>query len=237
MTFLLAPHPLLILGSHIVLRTHAVFFVIGAESAALFLSSWLKKRGLSADEVPVAVFMAFVLGLVAARVGFFLSYPSQFQNLIQVLEIWKGGLVSYWGLAAGVSVLAFRLRHKISREKKIWWDGIVLSGLLGWGIGRLGNYYAADSVGVLSTHWALFYGRVPIQLMESLLCLAAFFFFAHKKWQPGEVAWEGFITYFAGRAVIDTWRFEGVVAALHLSQWVSIVALVTIVIAYRHAHR
>ena len=229
--WLLAPHPLTVFGLH----THAVFFVIAAEVAALYLSWWLEKKGVSPEPVPGLVFCTFVGGLVAARLGYFISYPSQFINVKQVIEIWQGGLVSYWGMAMGALILWVWLKKKPKQEQLVWWDGIVLSGLLAWAIGRLGNYYAADSVGVLSTVWKAFYGRVPIQLFESGLCGLSFLWLRRQE-KPGQIAWLGFIFYFAGRAVIDTWRFETVMGGLHVSQWVSVTVLLFLLIGYRNAN-
>ena len=231
---LLTAHPFLLIIGSFPITAHGLFFGAAAV-VAIVVFEWLAVRAqLPVDRLYERALLIFVSGLIAARIGFFIVYPSAFQSVGQVLAIWQGGLVSYIGMAVGVGV-AYLLFHK-EPKRLVWLDLLGLVSLLGWAIGRLGNYYAADSVGVLMVN-SPFYGRVPIQLMEAGWCLIAFFvlYDVYKKQRlaPGDLLLWSFITYFAGRFVIDIWRDEGKWLGLHFSQWTSLgLLLVTVVIFY-----
>lgn len=224
----LAAHPIIHLPGGLSLATHGVLFAIGAEISLLFLAKITKKDGVPSRDTAIDVAYMFIGGLIAARIGFFLVYPSQYKSFADVFAIWQGGLLSYSGMAVGLAIGWYRHRELSAIQKGLLLDRLVVAGSLGWAIGRIGNYYAADSIGVLSTFWSAFYGRVPIQLFESLLCfgLAGFgwWYMGHNpKRKPGILAGIALIAYFLGRAFIDIWRDEGFIGPLHLSQAVSLV--------------
>ena len=226
MTFL-ATHPILLIIGAFPITAHGIFFGLAAVVAIVVFERLALQAKLPVDNLYERALLIFVAGLIAARIGFFVVYPSTFQSISQVLAIWEGGLISYIGMVVGL-LAAFWL---FSREKRrlVWLDLLGLVSLLGWAIGRLGNYYAGDSVGVLAAG-SPFYGRVPIQLMEAVWCFGAFVvLYAWNKKQrlkPGNLIFWSFLVYFGGRFVIDSWRDEGIWLGLHLSQWTSLVLLI-----------
>jgi prolipoprotein diacylglyceryltransferase len=220
---ILSAHPVIAQWHSFTLYAHGFFFAVAAVVAVLLLELLAKSYQLSVENLTQKGLLIFLAGLVGARLGFFISYPSQFQSWSQVFFIWEGGLVSYFGIAAGL--LTAMWLFKTDRVK--WLDCIALATLAGWAIGRLGNYYAADSVGVHSAVWHIFYGRIPIQLFESLWCVALGVYLYSKRSHlaSGKIFIHAWVGYFAGRFVIDFWRDEGVLAGLHLSQWTSLTIL------------
>jgi prolipoprotein diacylglyceryltransferase len=226
-SYLLSAHPIFWQLGGITIYAHAVFFVIGAEVAYLALGSLAARRNLPDESLGYWSAAVFIAGLVGARIGYFALYPSQFQSIGQALSIWQGGLVSYWGMAAGLAVGWLLVRRQSSRERLIWFDLLCIVAMLGWALGRLGNYYAADSVGVTSQAWNMFYGRVPIQLFESVLCagLGLAGWKLQKRWAPGGLGLVLMAGYLGGRFFIDFWRDEGMVGPFHVSQVVSLILI------------
>jgi prolipoprotein diacylglyceryltransferase len=82
---------------------------------------------------------------------------------------------------------------------------------------------------VESDYFSAFYGQVPIQLFESVLCLAvatgAFQLWKKRVHSPGTIAWYVLAAYCAGRFVIDAWRDEQIIGVFHISQIVSLAGL------------
>ena len=219
----LDPHPVLFTIAGFRLTAHGLLFALGAETALLVSMRLATRLGLSAASLPEKVLLVFVAGLAGARAGFFLSYPSQFSSISQVLYIWNGGLVSYWGMVTGA--LAAWLAFRKERNGQ-WADVVTVSALAAWSVGRWGNYWAADSIGVASSRFTAFYGHVPIQLMESLLCAVLsvlLYLYLASRTRPGLVTGLGLLGYGLGRALIDSWRDEGIHWSLHSSQWISLV--------------
>jgi phosphatidylglycerol:prolipoprotein diacylglycerol transferase len=232
--WLFAAHPIILQAYGITIFAHGLFFALAAEIAVLHVQYLARKKELDSNSVPLYGFIIFIAGLVAARIGFFLTYPSAFTSVGDLLAIWHGGLVSYWGMIVGLLTAYFLFRNK-KEQLPIWLDIICLSGLLGWSIGRLGNYYAADSVGVLNTHFGLFYGRVPIQLFESIGCLLLFLGLRRYQtaFKPGQLAFLVLAGYFAERLLIDAWRDEGyLIPPIHTSQVISGLFLCVTAVVY-----
>jgi len=210
----LTPHPILFQVGGLAITSHGFFFAVGAEAGYLVLLWLARKSGLPTAALAEKCLLVFVAGLAAARIGFFLIYPSAYQSILQVLSIWQGGLVSFFGILGGLAA-AYALFPK---ERGRWLGLVAVAALVAWGIGRVGNFLAGDSVGMLSAHWLFFYGRVPIQLFESVFCLAAGFFWMRRFRQPLLLAWV-LLTYLGIRFLVDFWRDERSWGLLHLGQW------------------
>ena len=217
----ITPHPVLWSSGQFSITAHGLFFALGAEACYLVLLRLAKSRQLNTENLAEKVAVIFFAGLVAARIGYFISYPSAYQSVVQVFSIWHGGLVSFWGIIGGLGAAWF-----LFRERRTEWLGLLsVATLLAWAVGRLGNFWAGDSFGVLSPVWGFFYGRVPIQLFEALLCLLLFFFWLRRLDQKNLLVWV-LLSYLAARFLVDFWRDESVWAGLHVSQWTSLVLAV-----------
>jgi prolipoprotein diacylglyceryltransferase len=228
---ILQTHPIFFSFVGLKIYAHALFFVLGA-----LIGWWVLEHLNQGLEKKLAnsewfVFWVFATALGGARLGYFLIYPSALHTVSQILAIWQGGLVSYTAIITGLLAAYWWVRKwdRLAQLKLL--DALVLSTLLAWGIGRLGNYYAGDSEGVYSVYWSWFYSRVPIQLLESLWCfiLYLFFRFKYKSLKPGSLSRWAMVGYFTGRFFIDIWRNENYLWVLHNSQWASL-ALVLILI-------
>jgi prolipoprotein diacylglyceryltransferase len=231
---ILEPHPILFQTAWGPVTAHGFFFAVAAIVAANIFARLLVKAGIGrfVQGVEIAV-LIFVIGLFGARLGYLISYRSEWSSFSQLFAVWQGGLVSFWGIAAGLIAALWGARNISGEYRTAYWRAVVLAGLAGWAIGRLGNYVIADSFGVLSAPWHAFYGRVPIQLFESLLCLCLFIVL----YRNAKAAWLGIIGYLLGRLLIDTWRDEALLGPLHVSQWTIILILIVIIPLYVRRNR
>jgi len=211
---LLQSHPLVWKWGVITITAHGLAFAAAAETGYLVLAFLARRRGLSTDGLAEKVLMVFLAGLIGARLGYFIIYPSAFQSIGQVLSIWEGGLVSFFAIITGLGAAWFVFR----KQRSEWLGLIAVAGLAAWGVGRLGNYWEGDSVGVMSSTWHLFYGRVPIQLFESVLCFGLAVYWSRHLTKPYVLTWV-LMSYLCIRFLVDFWRDEGSFAGLHMSQW------------------
>lgn len=223
MTFL-APHPTFFWG----ITAHSLAFLVAGLVAVVVVARTMQPVGLSLADSAERVFSIFLAGLVAARIGYVMSYPSTWTDTVQVVRIWEGGLVSYWGMAAGLALAYWYARRKPEQSAR-WWYAVVLAGLCAWAVGRWGNYYMAESQGVVSTVWSVTYGRVPIQLFESLTCIVLAFWLWRTSLPMDIAAYWAITSYFITRFFIDSWRDESVLFGLHNSQWISLIATLLLV--------
>lgn len=238
----LQPLPVLLYradGSSI-LTTHALFFILGAVAAAVYLLRRADKLGVSQNLAVGWVLWGFTFGLFGARLAFLLAYPNEWREALDLLTIWHGGLVSFGGLLFGGLYVWFSVQRLSKEKQRRALDAIMVSTLLAWAIGRWGNYYAVESVGVQSAFWSATYGRVPIQIFESLGCLvaASLLHVQLGRYTPGGVAVIGLLAYGSLRFVVDTWREEALWGSFHVSQWFALLlALVSFTIWWRFFHR
>lgn len=216
------------------ISAHGAFFALAFLAAATFFASSLSSNKVTGypDALEHGVWIV-VLALLGARLGYLVSYQGVWQSLPQFFRIWEGGLVSFWGIGVGLLVAAWRSRRYGLRDRQRFWRSVALAGLLGWSIGRLGNWFGADSYGVVAASWEQVGGRVPIQLFESAACLVLFAL----AYRSREAAWVAVLGYLALRAIIDTWRDEALVGPLHASQWVALAGLIVGTVAYVYQYR
>lgn len=187
---------------------HSLFFSLGAVLAGWIY--WRLSRPLAGwrEDLPIwDVFWIFLGGLLGARLLWAFTSPPQFWW--QYFTFWEVGLVSFGGIISGTVVAWWRLRFRPRPDE---WALALLPGvLIGWAVGRVGNFLIRDAYGVAwpdAPSWL--YGRVPIQLLEALLCLllAGVVYHQRLRWQRSKwslIMLAGVI-YFAGRLLIDQWR-------------------------------
>ena len=221
----MSSHPLLHFFNFTV-TSHGLFFALGAEVAGLLLLRRARSKDLPEVLVWPLTAVAFLGGLIGARILFILLYWEQIGSFTRSIEFWRGGLVSYGGFLGGGIAVWLYLR---GRQVVDWSNAMAPALLVGWGIGRIGNFLAGDSIGVPSLLFTFTYGRVPIQLFETVLCWLVAFSSVNR---PKAMLLSGSL-YFAGRAIIDIWRAEPMLLGFHPSSLVS--ALLCLIFTYFYA--
>ncbi len=161
------------------ISTHALMMVTGIFVAYFLARREAKRRNdLSVDIVDGVINWAVIGGMVGARLGYVVLNPGYYTNLIDILKIWQGGLVSFGGVLGGFIGVLIYLRHK-----KVDWapyaDLLAPYALLGWGIGRIGDFLAWEEFGTItSLPWGVNAGfgvaRHPVQLYTLLTMTVGF---------------------------------------------------------------
>lgn len=226
-------HPIMWQSGHFTVYTHGFLFAMGAIFALIVLYGLARLRNYPLDFVIDVIFWMFISGLAASRIGYFLMYRNQFNSFSEILNIWDGGLVSFFGIAVGLTVLYFYLKKKDPKNLAGWLDISLIASAYGWSVGRLGNYWAGDVKGVESQVWQVTNGRVPVALFESILALSiaifCFWMIRNKKRKDGSVWIIALFLYGMGRFIIDFWR-DGSAAG----QLISLLMAVAAIFAYNY---
>ena len=101
------------------------------------------------------IFYSVVFGLIGARayyVAFNWSYYST--HLLEILEVWNGGLAIHGGIFAGLLwIIFYTKKYKISTLKIL--DIAVVGLMIGQCIGRWGNFFNQEAYGAVTTLEAL----------------------------------------------------------------------------------
>lgn len=171
------------------ISTHALMMVIGIFTTYFLARREVKMgRRLSVDILDNLINWMVVGGIIGARLGYVLLNPRYYTHFLDIFKIWQGGLVSFGGVIGGFIGALLYLRGK-----KIDWvsyaDILAPYILLGWGIGRIGDFLAWEEFGTATTlPWGIDAGfgvvRHPVQLYTFLTLTIGFFIVQRLKRTP-----------------------------------------------------
>ncbi|OGH68000.1 MAG: hypothetical protein A3C15_03005 [Candidatus Magasanikbacteria bacterium RIFCSPHIGHO2_02_FULL_50_9b] len=174
---------------------------LGIVIAYMFARQEAKRHHLSLDLMDGLVNWAAVGGIIGARLWYVLLNPGYYQNIIDIFKLWEGGLISFGGALGGFLGVYLYLRHK-----KVDWilyaDLLAPYTLLGWGIGRIGDFLAWEEIGTITTlPWGVDAGfgvaRHPVQLY-TLMTLTIGFLISQRLKKTKRAAMPGFVFMLAG---------------------------------------
>ena len=216
----------------------------------LILAVWygLKRRkefGLLENDILDGVLGIVPFAIICARLYFCAFQWDLYKaNPIKILYIWEGGLAIYGGIiGAAIGVIVLCLIKKIKLPAVL--DLVALGFLIGQCVGRWGNFFNREAVGVLEEGSKIFTrmgllntytGRVeyyhPTFLYESLWNLFGFVglhFLSKKRKYDGQIALGYVAWYGLGRTFIEGLREDSLyLGPIRISQ---LVAAITCFIA------
>jgi prolipoprotein diacylglyceryltransferase len=217
-----------------IINFHSALFALGA-LASLWLYRWLVKDERSAASASVDLLLVFLGGLLGAR--FLWAIWQGGQPLGSYFAFWDVGLISWGGILVGALLAWGRLARHPDKQKL--WAALLVAILVGWTIGRLGNFLQGDAYGVLlagAPDW--WYGRVPIQLLEAGVTLVLAVWLGCRRRGPtaGRDLWWVALWYGLARILIDEWRdLPAVWLELNGSQLAALALVVCAIIGlWRH---
>jgi phosphatidylglycerol:prolipoprotein diacylglycerol transferase len=229
-------HPILFKIGSLTFYSHGVFAVAGIIIGALFVFNLARRNNLSTEFLFDNIVFTVLLGIIGARLTYFILYPSSFDNWTKIFFLWEGGLVSYGGFILGGVTLTLLLR-KQGQPVLQWLSLTSISFFLGLAIGRLGDIFAGEYAGISSnSRWLTILpgnSLVLVPFYEALLCLFIFvtLAIAYKKYfdrlSDGTFFYLAFCLYVLGRFIIDFGRDErDILYHLSLGQIVSLIIFI-----------
>jgi phosphatidylglycerol:prolipoprotein diacylglycerol transferase len=132
---------------------HGVGIAIGFLFGAWILSVEGPKRGLSVEHINTMVFWALIGAIVGARLFYVIAHFSEFDGVLDMLAIWRGGISLLGGIAGAVLVnipLMRRFGYGFFRVM----DPAVIGLSFGIAFGRIGDLIIGDHLGK-PTSWLL----------------------------------------------------------------------------------
>ncbi|MEP6477481.1 MAG: prolipoprotein diacylglyceryl transferase family protein, partial [Actinomycetota bacterium] len=132
---------------------HGLFIAIGFMIGASLLARMAVGRGIDEDHIQSIIFWCLVGAIIGSRFFYVLAHFSEFDNLGQMLAIWRGGISLLGGIAGAVLINVHRLRRYGYRFFQVADPGAVAVAL-GISIGRTGDLIIGDHLG-RPTSWLL----------------------------------------------------------------------------------
>lgn len=223
----------------IAIHTYGLFIVIGIFAGFYVIKKECLRLSLDFKRISDVLFWSIWIGLFGSRIFYVLYFPGEFiNNPIEIIKIWKGGLVFHGGVIFALPTAIFLLKkYKLPIIKTI--DTTALAIPLAHFFGRLGCFSAGCCYGaVCELPWAVIFKNPksiaptnvplhPTQLYESFANLILFItlYISRKKTDK-----EGLKTgiYLAGygtiRFIVEFFRGDvrQFYFSLSTAQWISI---------------
>ncbi|MEA1962849.1 MAG: prolipoprotein diacylglyceryl transferase [Patescibacteria group bacterium] len=142
------PDSVLINIGQIKIYWYGLFIVTGILAAMAVVLKLAEKHKISKEAIIDSVFYLVAGGIIGARAyHIFLEFPYYFNNPIEIIKIWQGGLAIHGAILAGIVIAYFfAKKHKINfwRLLAVYTPGLAI----GQAIGRWGNYFNQELFGL-----------------------------------------------------------------------------------------
>jgi phosphatidylglycerol:prolipoprotein diacylglycerol transferase len=211
---------LLTLGTFTV-HTYGVCIALGALLGILLISREATKQGYNQQQILDLAFYGLISAIIGSRVFYIvLNVDYYLKNPLEMVMIWRGGLVFYGGFIFAFVTCFFYLKKQhlpFLRTCDILAPGLAL----GEAFGRIGCFFAGCCYGTATNlPWAVIFNHPqslaktgiplhPTQLYASSKALAVFailMIFRRFKKSDGQVIWLYSLLYALGRLFIEPFR-------------------------------
>ncbi len=214
-------HPVLFRIGPFALHTYGVFVAMAFLSAIALALRKARREGVDPDRILDLCFYLLVSAIVGSRIFYVvIEWPTFWQDPLEIIRIWHGGLVFYGGFIAG---LLTALWYTKKTGLSLWKTGDILAPSVAFGqfVGRIGCLFAGCCYGTASDlPWAVTFTDPeslapkgiplhPTQLYSSLNALAIFVVLVglrRVKSFEGQILWTYVLLYGVSRSIIEFFR-------------------------------
>ena len=237
------------------IKSFGVMVMLGVIAGSLWLGRALRRVGVTdKDAASDLVTWAVITGLLGARLTYIVIHPDSVESPLDVIALWKGGIVSYGGFFGGAVGMIWWARKKKLPLARVA-DCIGPALFLGQAFGRVGCFLVGDDYGKpWDGPWAVRFPdiegslipreliNVPLHPSQLYLCLMNLVIFSSMAWLFARRRWEGQVAvttmflYAAGRFLIEYTRGDdaarGIFGVFSTAQWWSVATAVLTLILY-----
>ena len=229
------------------IRWYSFFILLAILVASFIIRKEAKKKNMDEEKLIDLIFYGLIFGILGARTYYVLfNLDYYLNNLLEIFQIWNGGLAIHGGIIAGlVFIWYYSKKHKINI--KMFLDILVPGLIIAQAIGRWGNFFNQEAFGrvvELSTLKKMLLPnfiiegmyingsyREPTFFYESILCLVGFailmIFRKSKKNKTGQLSAIYLIWYGIIRLIIEGMRSDSLMLGpIKIAQLVSLLFIV-----------
>ena len=128
------------------LTPHGLFTAVGVLVGVWAALPFLRRRGISDQQVYDIVFPCVVVALIGARLFYVVNHADEFDSVGEVFAIWEGGASLLGGLIPALLLAAVLLRRRHMPILSSL-DGAAPGLAVGIAVGRIGDVLIADHLG------------------------------------------------------------------------------------------
>ncbi|MDY6838496.1 MAG: prolipoprotein diacylglyceryl transferase [Thermodesulfobacteriota bacterium] len=214
-------HPVLFHIGPFALHTYGVFVAIAFLAAMALALKEARRVGEDPDRLLDLCFYVLIAAIVGSRILYVvIEWPTFRQDPVEIIRIWRGGLVFYGGFIAAFVTALWYVRVK---GLSLWKTADILAPSIAFGqfIGRLGCFSAGCCYGKACTlPWAVVFTDPdslapigvplhPTQLYSSLnglLIFAVLVGLRRLQRAQGQIFWAYVLLYGVSRSIIECFR-------------------------------
>ncbi|MDD5020573.1 MAG: prolipoprotein diacylglyceryl transferase [Endomicrobiaceae bacterium] len=230
----------------ITIYTYGVCVAVGFFVAMQYVIKYSINTGITKNQLYDFLFYVIISGIMGARLlyviinlDYFLSKP------LEVVQLWKGGLVYYGGFIGAVVVAFTYLRSKkISMPKIV--DVFAPALALGHFFGRIGCFFSGCCYGKECDSFFAIHNKYPTQIFEAF-CNLIIFFVLHqvnkKEHKPGLTFLLYLIIYPIIRFIIEFFRGDdrgrfilGLSVGQAISIGIMIISILILIFMYKEKY-
>ena len=246
------------------LRAYALCILAGVFIAVWWTSRRYRARGGDGDTVLDVAVLSVPVGILGARLYHVITSPDAYfgpgGDPVRIVQIWRGGLGIWGGVAAGLAAAAWLMRRRGLRLAPLT-DAVAPALLVAQAVGRVGNWFNQELFGAPTTlPWGLEIdadhlpegyapGTLfhPTFLYEALwnLAGAALLVLLERRLRRrdgtvgGRLIWAYLMVYTAGRVWIEHLRVDeaAIVLGLRLNEWTAMIVFLAGLVGFIAAGR
>ena len=148
---------------------HGVGIAVGFLLGARLMLPAARKKGIDEDDVSVLLVRAAIGALVGARVAYVVNHLGDYENVGEILQVWKGGISLLGGFFGAILFALPGMKRKGLSFWKVM-DAAAPGMALGVIIGRIGDLIVADHLGT-ETDFFLGYESPPLSVDTASPCV------------------------------------------------------------------
>ncbi len=161
-------NPVMLTLFGIEIKWYSFLILVGIIIGIILVEEEAKKFNISKAEIFDMSFYAIIFGIIGARLYYVLFNLSYYKyNLLEILQIWNGGLAIHGGLIVGALTIYVYTRKKHLNYLKVL-DIAVPAVILAQAIGRWGNFFNSEAHGFATTLNFLEYLHVPDFIIKGM---------------------------------------------------------------------
>ncbi|MCM1053855.1 MAG: prolipoprotein diacylglyceryl transferase [Ruminococcus sp.] len=251
-------NPVMLTIFGIEIKWYSFLILVGILISLFLIEKESKRFNIPKNDIFDMCFYTIIFGIIGARLYYVLFNISYYKyHLLEILEIWNGGLAIHGGLIFGtITIYLYAKRKKLSILRLL--DIVVPAVILAQCIGRWGNFFNSEAHGFATTYNFLTRLHVPEFIIkgmhingvyylptfyfESLWCLLGFIVLLIvrrlKYIKVGDITCIYLLWYSFGRFFIEAWRTDSLMlGGFKIAQILSIVLFIGSIIYIIYLHR
>jgi len=147
---------------------YSIMILIGLLVGLSIIYYEVKKQKINSNFFTNLAFYAIIIGIICARFYYVMfNWEYYSKNLLEIFEIWNGGLAIHGAIiGGGLFTLFYCRKYKVNIYRIL--DVCVVGLIIAQAIGRWGNFFNQEAYGMLTTEENLLSLHIPQFIVDGM---------------------------------------------------------------------